>query len=118
LMLIIYFNSLKRKMIDLAPGDLSEIKRILKEFVPECEASIFGSRIQGRAVKFSDVDILLKGKKKLDWRRIEQLKDSFSESNLPMQVDVVDWHSASKEFRDILSGKYEVIQQPAIDGSI
>jgi len=112
LMLIIYFNSLKRKMIDLASEDQSEIKRILKEFAPECEASIFGSRVQGRAVKFSDVDILLKVKKKLDWRRIEKLKDAFSESNLPIQVDVVDWHSASEEFRDVLYGNYEVIQTP------
>ena len=44
-------------MIDIEEKYLSEIRRILTELVPDCEVRLFGSRIEGKAEKFSDLDI-------------------------------------------------------------
>ncbi|MDO8587638.1 MAG: nucleotidyltransferase domain-containing protein [Armatimonadota bacterium] len=97
-------------MIDLDPLHLETIKRILAEYVPDCEALVFGSRARGTAAAYSDLDIALVSNEKLDWRRIEALKDAFAESDLPIIVDPVDWHSISDSFRAIIESKHEVLK--------
>jgi predicted nucleotidyltransferase len=105
-------------MIDLAPAHMAEIKRILAEHVPDCEVFAFGSRVNGKAWTHSDLDIALMGNARLDWRHVEKLKDAFSESDLPVIVDVLDWHTLSDEFRRVIMTNHETIQQaPAIDKS-
>ena len=98
-------------MIDIEDEYLVDIRRILGEHVGDCEVRVFGSRIEGKARDFSDLDLVLVGEEKLDWRRIEKLKDVFSASDLPMTVDVIDWHAISDEFRAVIQNKYEVIQE-------
>lgn len=97
-------------MIDLDAKYLDEIRKILSEQVPDCEARVFGSRIEGKAKKFSDLDIALVGKEKLDWRKIESLKDTFSSSDIPIIVDVIDFNAISDEFKKIIENNYEIIQ--------
>jgi uncharacterized protein len=96
-------------MIDIEKKDFDEIKRILKEHVPDCDVRVFGSRIEGKAKKFSDIDLALVGKEKLDWRKIELLKDAFSASDIPIIVDIVDWNAISNEFKKIIENNYETI---------
>ena len=98
-------------MIDVEEEYLAEIRRILGEHVPDCEVRVFGSRIEGKARDFSDLDLVLVGSGKLNWRRIELLKDAFASSNLPMTIDVIDWHAISGEFRAVIENKYEIIQE-------
>jgi len=98
-------------MIELEEKYLNEIKRILSELVPDCEVRVFGSRIEGKAKKFSDLDLALVGKEKLDWRKIESLKDAFSSSDIPIIVDVIDFNAISDEFRKIIEKQYQVIQE-------
>lgn len=98
-------------MIDIEEKYMAEIRRIINEHVPDCEVRAFGSRIEGKAEQFSDLDLVLVGSEKLNWRRIERLKDAFAASNLPMTVDVIDWHTISDNFRAIIEDKYEVIQK-------
>lgn len=96
-------------MIDLDAKYLDEIRRILNEQTPDCEVRVFGSRIEGKAKKFSDLDIALLGSEKLDWRKIELLKDAFSSSDIPIIVDVVDFNAISDEFKNIIENNYEII---------
>jgi predicted nucleotidyltransferase len=98
-------------MIDIEEKYLVEIRQILNEQVPDCEVRVFGSRIEGKAGKFSDLDLVLIGSGKLNWRRIELLKDVLAASNLPMTVDVLDYNAISKEFRAVVDKRYEVIQE-------
>jgi predicted nucleotidyltransferase len=98
-------------MIDIEEKYLAEIRRILAEKVPDCEVRAFGSRIEGKAKQFSDLDLALVGSEKLNWRKVELLKDAFASSNLPMTIDVIDWHAISDEFRAIIEKNYELIQE-------
>ena len=98
-------------MIDLEEKYLSEIKKILSELVPDCQVRVFGSRIEGKAKKFSDLDLALVGKEKLDWRKIESLKDAFSSSDIPIIIDVIDFNAISDEFKTIIENNYEIIQK-------
>lgn len=98
-------------MINVEEKHLAEIRRILREHVSDCEVRVFGSRIEGKARDFSDLDLVLVGSEKLNWRRIELLKDAFASSDLPMTIDVIDWHAISDEFRAAIKNNYEVIQE-------
>ena len=99
-------------MIDLGEKHLKTILAILNEHAPECEVWAFGSRINGSARKFSDLDLVLVGEQPIDWKRIEALKDALSESDLPIMVDVLDWHTISESFRSIILNNYEVLRRP------
>lgn len=97
-------------MINLEPSYIEEIKRILREHAAGFQVWAFGSRIQGNAQRFSDLDLALIGPGKMDWRRMEELKDAFAESDLPIKVDVLDWHTLSESFQKIIKANYEEIQ--------
>jgi predicted nucleotidyltransferase len=98
-------------MVDLDEKYLLEIKRILKKLVPECEVRAFGSRTNGTAKKYSDLDIVLMAREKLEAKRLTGLKDAFSESDLPIVVDVLDWHNVTENFREIIKKDWEILQQ-------
>ena len=98
-------------MIDLDPNYLNEIKRILSQHIPNCDVFVFGSRVKGTARKYSDIDLAINCDEKLDWRKLEALKDAFSESDLPIIVDIVDWNAISDSFKKVIrENGYEAIQ--------
>jgi predicted nucleotidyltransferase len=99
-------------MIDIEEKQLSEIRRILRDHVPECEVRLFGSRVSGTARKYSDIDLLLVSPEKIDPQRIALLKDAFSESDLPIIVDVIDWHTVTESFKNVIQDKTELLLAP------
>ena len=98
-------------MIDLNPNHLSIVEGILAEHVPECEVRAFGSRATWNAKDYSDIDVAIVGDGPLDWRTLGRLKESFEESNLPMRVDVLDWHAISESFQIVIERDYVVVQE-------
>lgn len=101
-------------MIDLSEEHLGEVRRILREHFPGVEVRAFGSRVRGQAREYSDLDLALVGDETFDWRRIEAVKDAFSDSGLPFMVDVLDWNAISESFRAaILERGFMVIQDKA-----
>lgn len=97
-------------MIDLDAASLDYVRRILKEHAPECEVRAFGSRVDGGARKYSDLDLALLAADRVERQKIESLKDAFAESDLPFQVDVLDWHAISDTFRKVIDRNFEVLQ--------
>jgi type I restriction enzyme, S subunit len=98
-------------MIDISPHDLKTVKRLLADYFPNVEARVFGSRYQWTAKDYSDLDIVLVGSQKLDWLKLDRLREAFAESDLPFRVDVLDWHVISPEFQQVIERGYEVIQK-------
>lgn len=96
-------------MLDLIPEQLTEVRCILAQHMPNRTVRAFGSRTTGTAKPFSDLDLVIMGETPLDFRQLAALKDAFVESNLPFRVDVVDWATTSNEFRAIIERQYELI---------
>lgn len=82
-------------MLDLEPRHLDVVKAILAAHVPSCEVRAFGSRVTDSARKHSDLDLAIIGPGPLDFKTMGDLREAFQESDLPMRVDLVDWHSVS-----------------------
>ena len=97
-------------MIDLNPKHFETVQHILAKHVPGCEVRAFGSRVKWTAKDYSDLDLAIVGSKPLTLRQGRQLAEAFEESDLPIRVDVLDWHTISEEFKRIIAAEYEVIQ--------
>jgi predicted nucleotidyltransferase len=97
-------------MINLPLNYLTIIKEILQQFVPNNEVWAFGSRVTGTAKEYSDLDLTIISNQPLDFGVLGDIRDAFSESDLPFKVDVVDWATTSIEFREIIMNGYQVIQ--------
>jgi len=85
-------------MLDLKPEYLDVVRSILRSQIPNTRAWAYGSRVKGRAKRYSDLDIAIKAEKELGLTEMFALKDAFSESDLPIKVDVLDLHCVSPEF--------------------
>ena len=97
-------------MIDLNPKHFETVQHILAKHVPGYEVRAFGSRVKWTAKDYSDLDLAVVGNKPLSFKQKGQLAEAFEESNLPIRVDVLDWHRISEEFKKIITEEYEVIQ--------
>jgi len=98
-------------MIDLQPDHLALIQTILAQHVPHAEVRAFGSRITGTARDYSDLDLVVVGREKIDRKILHRLEEAFVESDLPFRVDVLDWHRISDSFRQVIGEAYGVIQE-------
>ncbi len=96
-------------MIDLAHENLTLLKQLITEHIPDCEIRVFGSRIHGTAKPYSDIDIAIKCAEPIDRRTLSRLKEALQESTLSIRVDVLDWNSISEEFRGVIEKGYEVL---------
>ena len=97
--------------IDVSPGDLETVQRILQEHVPELEVRAFGSRVSWTARETSDLDLALMTTQPLDLLRVAKMREAFDESDLPFRVDLVDWASTSKNFRKVIEREYVTIAE-------
>ncbi len=104
-------------MIDLSPDHLKTVRQILAEHVPACEVRAFGSRVTQSAKDYSDLDLAVVGATALDRHTLARLKEAFEDSDLPIQVDVLDWQEISQSFKEIVAKDYAVLQKmPAGSG--
>jgi predicted nucleotidyltransferase len=99
------------RRLELRPGELEMVRGILQRHVPEREVWAFGSRVQGNAKPFSDLDLAVLGEQPLELSIQAELAEEFSESDLPFKVDIVDWATTSERFRQIIRKEYVVLQE-------
>lgn len=92
-------------MIDLTADQLERVRDIVRQHVHGGEVYAFGSRVSGRAKKFSDLDLMIKATGGLPWRTLADLRESFEASDLPITVDVVDWNACTEQFRSLVGAQ-------------
>ncbi len=59
------------------------VRDILQNYIPNYEVWAFGSRVNGRAKLFSDLDVAIITQNPLSFKLNAELSDAFSESDLP-----------------------------------
>jgi len=96
--------------IDLDPADWAEVRRILRQHVPDLEVWAFGSRAKGTAKRYSDLDLVLIATQPLSLQRRADLAEAFATSDLPIRVDVVNWAVTSDRFKQIIAQDKVVLQ--------
>jgi predicted nucleotidyltransferase len=103
---------LAQSVIDVLPEHMEMLAAILAKHLPDREAWAYGSRVNGRARKYSDLDLVIMGDEPLNEVARFLLKEDLSESRLPFIVQVKDWQLIPPEFRDEIRRCYAVIFSP------
>ena len=94
--------------VNLSEGQLSLVRDILTNHLighKGLRVLAFGSRVAGLPKPLSDLDLALESDEKLEMRSIWSLKAAFQESDLNIQVDVVDLARVDPEFRKIIEAE-------------
>lgn len=86
-------------MLDLKPEHHALVREILAAYAPGVQAWAFGSRVNGTAKRFSDLDIALHAGNELGLRTLSELRHAFQESDLPISVDLLDLATVKPAFR-------------------
>lgn len=97
-------------MIKLRPDELRLVRAVLHTHVPDREVRAFGSRVQGNVKPTSDLDLCIMGDERVNPRVIDDLRTAFSESPLPIKVDVVEWATLQEGFQRIVESTSTVLQ--------
>lgn len=84
----------------LPPAHADCVRRILRTHLPSgARVSVFGLRATGRGLNpHSDLDLLTDSPCELPLATIAELREAFTESNLPFSVDLLERCDASAEF--------------------
>ena len=98
--------------IDLAPEVFERIRTILEAHVADCEVWAFGSRVGARSKTFSDLDLAVIAPSALPTRRLALLAYAFEDSDLPITIDVVDWHELSPAFQRRIAEHHAIVHRP------
>ncbi len=86
------------RQLDLDTSWLKIVQEVLERHIPERPVFAFGSRARGRARRRSDLDLAVGGSEPLGWGIVADIKEDFSESDLPIFVDVLDISSVDRGF--------------------
>ncbi len=91
---------------------LTMVRDILQQYLPEAEVWAYGSRVNGDHYDASDLDLVVRQPDNLSSRqtRLAEAVEAFSESNLPIIVQVVDWARIPAAFHQEIEAKYVVVQ--------
>ena len=101
-------------VLDVSADQLAIVRAILHAEVGTNEVWAFGSRVDGRAKPFSDLDLAIISETPLPLSTLTRLADAFSASDLPWRVDLVDWATTSEAFRRIIEQRKLVIQPDGV----
>ena len=104
--------------LDLRPDHWDIVRGILHRHVPDRKVLAFGSRATWSAKDYSDLDIAVLGDEPLPLDVASALAESFGESDLPFKVDVVDWTSASENFRKVIENNYVLLVEKKEQGRV
>ncbi|MDP2434069.1 MAG: nucleotidyltransferase domain-containing protein [Pseudomonadota bacterium] len=96
----------------LPPRYLEMVRRILREHLPQAEVWAYGSRVNGDSYDASDLDLVVRNPDDLkrETARWWALTEAFEESDLPIQVQIVDWARIPASFHDEIEAAYVVVQ--------
>lgn len=102
----------KPARLDIELQQWQTIQNILRQYLPDTEVWAFGSRIKGNAKRYSDLDLAVITTRSLALATQSHLAKAFSESDLPWRVDIVDWASATEQFKQVILQDYAIIKNP------
>lgn len=92
--------------IEISLQHWQEVQKILQPWLAEYTVWAYGSRATFTAKKFSDLDLAFVGSRPLDLASLAKLTIAFEESNLPWRVDILDWATATPEFKHLIQNHW------------
>jgi predicted nucleotidyltransferase len=92
------------------------VQDILKTHLPNAEVWAYGSRVNGDYYDASDLDLVVRQPEDLNRRQpdLGDVIEAFSDSNLPIIVQIVDWAAIPEAFHREIEAGYVMIKPVAV----
>ena len=103
--------------LSLRSEQVQELRRLIATHLPHEEVWAYGSRVDGTAHDTSDLDLVVRHPGDLKTRQgaaFSELKEAFSESNLPLLVDLLDWARLPPAFWSNITEQHVVLYSPEL----
>lgn len=94
----------------ISDHEWQQVSSILQRFLPENEVWAFGSRVNGNAKPYSDLDLAIISQQPIPLPLLAEVAEAFSESDLPWKVDLVDWATTSERFRQVIAAQKLIVK--------
>lgn len=100
-------------MLDLPQKYQHMIQKILSTEIPDMEVWAYGSRVNGKSHEGSDLDLVIinPSHKNQPQKNIARLRELFSESKIPILIDLHDWAELPEDFKKIIQENYIILQK-------
>ncbi len=87
------------------------VEALVREHLPDVEVWAYGSRVNGRSHKGSDLDLILRGPglSRIPPDRIADFADALRESTIPFLVEARDWARVPERFRRQIEREHIVL---------
>ena len=92
------------------PTDQQFVYETIQKILPRSKIIAFGSRMNGKAKQYSDLDIAVDTGSPIALKDLSHIKSEFANSSLLYKVDVVDFARVSTEFQKIITDSGVVIR--------
>jgi predicted nucleotidyltransferase len=94
---------------------LQMVRDILHQHLPHADVWAYGSRVNGDYYDASDLDLVVRQPSELSRRqeKLWQVAAAFSDSDLPIIVQIVDWAGIPAAFHEEIEVAYVVVQTAA-----
>ncbi len=91
---------------------LHMVQTVLRQHAPDATVWAYGSRVNGDHHEASDIDLVLRhpSATPCPLGQLDGVREAFSDSNLPILVQVVDWARIPAAFRAEIEAGYVVVQ--------
>lgn len=103
-------------MLDLTADQLAMVRTLLARRLPQREVRAFGSRVTGRAWRYSDLDLVVMGDPPVADLTLAHLRADFEESDLPFRVDVIEQRDLPAGWPSARGADTVVIRSPSEHG--
>lgn len=102
-----------RPALHLPERYLAIVQDILRRYLPHAEVWAYGSRVNGDHYDASDLDLVVRQPDDLTRRQphLDEVAAAFSDSDLPILVQIVDWACIPEAFREEIEVGYVVLQR-------
>lgn len=92
---------------------MAMLRPLLQQHVPQAEVWAYGSRVSGEHYEASDLDLVVRNPSDLKQVTdgIWDLQDALIASDIPIQVQVVDWARIPASFHAEIEAGYVVMQR-------
>jgi len=94
---------------------LTMVQTILHQHLPYAEVWAYGSRVRGDHHDTSDLDLVVRTPEALaqPCHKLADVVEAFSQSNLPLMVQITDWARIPQAFHDEILVGYVVLKTAA-----
>ncbi len=96
--------------IDLTPGQLKLVKKLLRKHLPNTEVWAYGSRVKFSSRPDSDLDMVAFATPE-QATDVMLLKEAFEESDLPFTVDFFVWDEVPESFHKSIEREHFILQK-------